>query len=234
MDVSLHESLDGQVALVTGADRGIGAVIADELLDHDAVVYAGVRDTGTVDGDRERLCPFEPDVIDDGQIDAAVDRIDAEAGRLDVLVNNAGVYGPRGPLHEVDTDGIDETFDVNLRGPTVLTKRALPLLLEREAPRVVNVLSRSGQLSSGTETGRGPYSASKAGLNGLTVYLDAEYGARKLLANAVCPGWVRTAMGGSGAPRTPGEGAETPVWLARFAPGAPSGAFWADRERIEW
>ena len=78
------------------------------------------------------------------------------------------------------------------------------------------------------------YRISKVGVGGLTAYLHGEYGSGGLLANAASPGWVRTDMGGSGAPRSPAEGADTPVWLARFEPGSPGGQFWKDRTPIEW
>lgn len=164
----------------------------------------------------------------------AIDQIATEAGRLDVLVNNAGVAGPRAPLHENETADIDTTLDVNLRGPAVLTKFALPLLLERSGGRVVNVSSGMGALGEGMSGTYPPYRISKAGLNGLTVYLHGEYAEDGLIANAACPGWVRTDLGSSEAPKSPAEGADTPVWLATFRPGSTAGRFWRNRELIDW
>jgi hypothetical protein len=231
MDVPTYNSLDGQVALVTGATRGIGARIADELAALDATVYAGARDTDDVDGDGLR--PIGLDVTDEREMIDAIDRIDREADRLDVLVNNAGVMDTRDPLDRMPTDSIDRTLDTNLRGPILLTKHAASLLLDREGSRVVNVstgMSRFERMSSGSPA----YRVSKVGLNGLSAYLDAEYGDRGLIANAVSPGWVRTDMGGESAPRSIEAGADTPVWLCRFRPGGPGGYLWQDREPIEW
>nr|WP_236044547.1 SDR family NAD(P)-dependent oxidoreductase [Halomicroarcula salinisoli] len=207
MDVPLYESLDGQIALVTGATRGIGKRIADGLVDHGATVYAGARDTADVTDDDRRA--VELDVLEDSEIRAAVDRIETEAGRLDVLVNNAGVMDSREPLHAMPTEVIDRTFATNLRGPVVLTKHALPLLLDRPGGRVVNVASGLGAITE-PQSGEMPaYRISKTGLNGLTRYLDGEY--PDLLANSVCPGYVQTDMTDGSAPRTPEQGADTPV-----------------------
>ncbi|MFC7077081.1 SDR family NAD(P)-dependent oxidoreductase [Haloarcula halophila] len=232
MDVPLYDDLDGQVALVTGATRGIGKAIADGLVSHGATVYAGARDPADVTAADRRA--VELDVTDDAEMAAAVDRIEAESGRLDVLVNNAGVMDTREPLAEMPTDAIDRTFETNLRGPTVLTKHALPLLLDRPGGRVVNVSSGLGAITERQSGGMPAYRVSKTGLNGLTRYLNGEYAAEGLLANSVCPGYVQTDMTEDSAPRTPEKGAETPVWLARFRPEAPSGEFWRDRERKSW
>jgi hypothetical protein len=232
-DVRLHDSLDGQVALVTGATRGIGAQIAADLTDLGATVYAGARDPDDVDASDQR--PVRLDVTEEVDVEAAVDRVEREVGRLDVVVNNAGVFPRSGPLHETDTADLDRTLDVNLRGPTLVTKHALPLLLEREGGRVVTLSSGLGQFTDGQMGGSyPPYRLSKVGVGGLTAYLHAEYGREGLLANAVSPGWVRTDMGGQHAHRSVETGAETPVWLARFRPGSPAGLLWKDREVIEW
>jgi len=231
VNVDLYDSLDGQVALVTGANRGIGAAIAAGLADHGATVYAGVRDPESFDPPEGQRV-VELDVTDPGAAERAIDRIRDERGRLDALVNNAGVMDGREPLDETSIDDVERTLATNLRGPTVLTKVALPLLLEGERPRVVNLSSGMGALS-GMDGGSPAYRVSKTGINGLTAYLHAEYGARGLLANAVCPGWVRTDMGGPSASRSVERGAETPVWLARFRDG-PGGRFWRDREQIDW
>jgi NAD(P)-dependent dehydrogenase (short-subunit alcohol dehydrogenase family) len=231
-DIELYDSLDGQVALVTGANRGIGAEIARQLRDLGATVYAGSRrmENETPDGTERVLL----DVTQEGDVEAAVDGIFDEVGRLDVLVNNAGVVGPDGDIVAAPTAEIDRTLAVNLRGPMLLCKHAVPLLLQREGGRVVNVSSGMGAIGERQSGGSPAYRVSKTGLNGVTAYLDGEYGDDGLLANAVCPGWVRTEMGGESAARSVAEGAETPVWLCRFRPAAPSGRFWRRKCVIEW
>lgn len=231
MDVDLYDSLDGQVALVTGASRGIGAAIADGLAELGATVYGTARDPREVSDEHRAL---RLDVTEEADIGDVVDRLRYEAERLDILVNNAGIGGPAGPIGESTTGGIDRTLETNLRGPILLTKHTLDLLLERDGARVVNVSSTGGQLSGEADRWRGVYSLSKAGLNGLTVQLDAAYGDDGLIANAASPGWVATDLGGPDAPRSPKEGADTPIWLCRFRPGAPGGTFWEDRTVIEW
>jgi len=230
MDVPLYQSLDGQVALVTGATRGIGKRIADGLLDHGATVYAGARNVDDItDSDRRGI---ELDVTDADQRVAAVERIREETGRLDVLVNNAGIMDSRESLDEMPAESIEQTLSTNLHGPIHLTKAALDLLGAEPGGRVVNISSGLGAITEPQSGGMPAYRISKTGLNGLTRYLDGEYD--NLIANSVCPGYVQTDMTDGSAPRTPKKGAETPIWLARFKPEAPSGGFWRDREPKPW
>jgi NAD(P)-dependent dehydrogenase (short-subunit alcohol dehydrogenase family) len=129
----------------------------------------------------------------------------------------------------------DRTMAVNLRGPVVLTKQALPLLLDSPGSRVVSMSSGLGQFTEGQIDGQYPaYRLSKVGIGGLTAYLDGEYGDQGLIANAVLPGWVQTDMGGDRAPRSLSKGAETPIWLSQFARGSPAGKLWKDKKQIPW
>lgn len=227
----LYDDLSGQAALVTGANRGIGAEIASNLAELGATVYAGVRSvTYDLPDEFERVVL---DVSQEGDVQEALNRIGETEDGLDVLVNNAGVGHFGAPLHEERTAHIDHTISVNLRGPMLLAKYAIPPLLNAETPRIVNVSSGMGALGEAQSGGSPAYRVSKTGLNGLTAYLHGEYGADGLIANSACPGWVHTDMGGEEAPRTPERGAETPTWLARFRDG-PGGRFWRDREVIDW
>lgn len=231
MNVELHESLSGQTALVTGANRGIGAEIASRLVDLGATVYAGARDPDAVTVTHQE--PVELDVTDMSQVAAAMARIRAESGRLDVLVNNAAVYGPQGKYGTVDTADVDRTLRTNLHGPMLVTRHALPLLAgeDRSGSRVVNVSSGSGQFADGIDETHLPYGVSKAGLNAFTQGLARQY--PSLYVNAACPGWTRTDMGGEHAPRSVAEGASTAVFLARLREG-PSGRLWRDEKLQPW
>lgn len=230
MDIDLYESLDGQTALVTGATRGIGKEIAVQLSDLGATVYAGARNPDDITTDDQ--WPIRLDVTVEDQISDAAARIADEAGHLDILVNDAGVYGPSGKLADLRTEAIEETLAVNLHGPIMVSKHMLPLLTERNGARIINVSSGGGQFTSGVSSSHAPYGISKAGLNALTSVLASQY--PRLIMNSVCPGWVRTDMGGAGASRSVEKGAETPVWLSRFKPGSRSGRFWRDKAVLEW
>jgi NAD(P)-dependent dehydrogenase (short-subunit alcohol dehydrogenase family) len=235
----LHDRLDGQTALVTGATRGLGAALTAALFDLGATVYAGARNPRDLRGVEEtsggRVRAVRLDVTDEDDAVAAVRRAVAETGRLDLLVNNAGVGDFRGrTLADLPTEQLDQVLATNLRGPLLLSREALPHLLVRPGGRIVNVSSGMGALTDGMGGMAPSYRISKTALNGLTAYLHGEYGDRGLLANAVCPGWVRTDMGGPDAPRSIDQGVDTIAWLCRFAPGSPSGRFWRDRQVIDW
>jgi NAD(P)-dependent dehydrogenase (short-subunit alcohol dehydrogenase family) len=220
-----------RVALVSGASRGIGAEIASELAaDHGFLVFAGARNPSDV-AERDGVVAIELDVTGQATIDAARERIQSEAGHLDSLVNNAGVYGDPVGAADYDLDRAHEVLEVNTFGPWRLIEAFLPLLRQSDAPRVVNVSSGAGQLSD-MNGGRAAYRVSKAGLNALTRTLSSDE--RWLKANTMCPGWVRTDMGGSAAPRSVEQGADTAVWLATLPDDGPTGGFFRDRKAIPW
>jgi NAD(P)-dependent dehydrogenase (short-subunit alcohol dehydrogenase family) len=231
-DIQLYESLDEQVALVTGANRGIGAEIARQLLELEATVYGGSRSQSkeTPNGTEQVLL----DVTQEGEIEAVINGIFDEVGRLDILINNAGVMHSDDDIVAEPLTELDRTLAVNLRGPMLMCKHAVPLLLQRNGGRIINISSTLGVLNEPQSGGSPSYRVSKTGLNGLTRYLHGEYAADGLLVNSVCPGWVRTEMGGEEASRSVTKGAETPVWLAQVAPGGPAGKFWRDQEVIDW
>jgi NAD(P)-dependent dehydrogenase (short-subunit alcohol dehydrogenase family) len=219
------------VALVSGANRGIGAEIARELAaDYGFLVFAGARNPEEVEpGDG--IEPIRLDVTDQATVDAARDRIGADPGRLDALVNNAGVYGEPIGAAEYPLDDAHEVLEVNTFGPWRLIEAFLPLLRESDAPRIVNVSSGAGQLSD-MNGGRAAYRVSKAGLNALTRTLASDE--RWIKVNTMCPGWVRTDMGGSAAPRSVEEGADTAIWLATLPDDGPTGGFFRNRKPIPW
>jgi NAD(P)-dependent dehydrogenase (short-subunit alcohol dehydrogenase family) len=219
------------IALVSGANRGIGAEIALQLAaDHGFVVYAGARDPDDVE-DAEGIVPVELDVTDEDEIFAARERIGSDVGHLDALVNNAGVYGDPVGAADYDLDRAHHVLEVNTFGPWRLIEAFLPLLRRSDAPRIVNVSSGAGQLSD-MNGGRGAYRVSKAALNALTKTLAWDESDVKI--NAMCPGWVRTDMGGSAASKSVEEGADTAVWLATLDEDGPTGGFFRDRKPIPW
>jgi NAD(P)-dependent dehydrogenase (short-subunit alcohol dehydrogenase family) len=225
---------DGQpVALVSGASRGIGREIARQLAaDHGFAVLAGARDpAGAGRPDHDAIEWVQLDVSDQGSVDAAAKRVTADPARLDVLVNNAGVYGSPTGAADYDLDEAHEVLEVNTFGAWRVTQALLPLLRDSQHGRIVNVSSGAGQLSD-MQGGRAAYRISKSGLNALTRILAADE--RGMLVNSMCPGWVRTDMGTSAATRSVEEGADTAVWLATLPDDGPSGGFFRDRKSIPW
>jgi NAD(P)-dependent dehydrogenase (short-subunit alcohol dehydrogenase family) len=234
--------MESPVALISGGARGIGRGIAKGLAEKGYRVVITARD-GTVAGKAAeelsqgvegsaRGLPLE--VTDQASIDGLIEAIAADPGSLDVLVNNAGILPDHGvPAAEADLDQAHEIVETNLFGAWRLTQAALPLLRESARPRIVNVSSGLGQLS---DMGRGTtgYRVSKAGLNALTRVLANEEGENAVLVNAMCPGWVRTDLGGPHARRSVEEGADTAIWLATLPDGGPTGGFFRDREPIPW
>jgi NAD(P)-dependent dehydrogenase (short-subunit alcohol dehydrogenase family) len=198
--------------------------------DHGFTVLAGARNPGEVVAD-ENLIPLRLDVRDPDSVGAAIAGIEANPGSLDVLVNNAGIYGDPTGAADYDLAEAHEVFETNIFGPWRLIQASLPLLRSSASPRIVNVSSGAGQLAE-MDGGHTAYRLSKTALNALTRTLASDE--PKISVNSICPGWVRTDMGGSGAPRSVEEGADTAVWLATMADDVPSGGFFRNREPIPW
>ena len=154
--------------------------------------------------------------------------IEAAGGRLDVLVNNAGVY-PGGRASQIDFDVVEETWQANAAGAWRVAVAAIPYM--QAGARIVNVSSGAGSLT--TMDGSMPaYNVSKAALNAITRVLAADLPG--ILVNAVCPGWVRTDMGGAAASRSVEEGAASVLWAARLGPDGPTGGFFRDGNPVPW
>ena len=225
-----------RTALVTGANRGIGAQTARGLAEAGLRVVLGVREPssahevlGSLSGDGHRIVGI--DVADPAWVDRAV----AEVRDLpvDVLVNNAGVLDEGDALH-IEDGVLDREWAVNVRGPWSLIRALVPGMVERGYGRVVNVSSGGGSFGEGSMmAGHAAYAVTKAALNALTV-VTAEIVTGDVKVNAVCPGWVRTRMGGDSAPRSVEEAADGIVWLATLAADGPHGGFFRDGEPIPW
>ena len=234
-----------RTALVSGANRGIGFEIVRQLARLGVLAVIGARDPE--DGARaaEKLqasgleIPVVARVVDrEVRAAAAVAAVKRLYGRLDVLVNNAAILidepgGFNASLFELKSDTVRRTIETNLLGPIRLTQAAVPLMREQGYGRIVNISSSAGQLA---EMGSGypAYRISKTALNALTRISAAEIGAGDIKVNAMCPGWVRTDMGGANAERTVEEGADTAVWLATLPEDGPTGGFFRDRKPIAW
>lgn len=231
---------DRQVALVSGANRGIGLEVSRRLAIEGIMVLLGARDeekTGEAAeeiSDAGDVWPRVLDVADESSVERLVGGTESEFGWLDILVNNAGVALDKGLSGEdVDLDVVRETLEVNLLGAWRLSQAVIPLMRRRGYGRIVNVSSGLGALE---EMGGGSpaYRVSKTSLNALTRILASELRGTGVLVNSVCPGWVQTGMGGSVAPRPVEEGAETPAWAATLPPNGPTGGFFRDRRQILW
>ena len=231
-----------RIALVTGGNRGIGYEICRQLAASGLSVVLTARDASKGKAAAKTLhdAGFEVefhrlDVASCRSIRACVAAVAERRGRIDVLVNNAGVVlDPRGSRFlDSKLDTYRDTLETNLFGPLQLAQAVVPLMKANRYGRIVNLSSGLGQLSE-MGTGTPAYRISKTALNALTRIIAAEFRENNILANAMCPGWVRTDMGGERAPRTPEQAADTAVWLATLPNDGPSGGFFRDRKPIAW
>ena len=234
------------VAVVTGGNRGIGHEIVRQLAGKGFRVVLTARDPAKGRAAAKKLevdgldVEFRTlDVVDPRSIASLVRWLHREPKRCDVLVNNAGIYldvtpdGSTESAFDCSRRKLRTTMVTNLEGPFFLMQAILPLMRVRGHGRIVSISSGSGQLNDmgGHEAS---YRISKTALNAATRIFAAETKGSDILINAMCPGWVRTDMGGPDAKRSVAEGADTAVWLATLPKGGPTGGFFRDRKPIPW
>ncbi len=231
-----------KIALVTGANKGIGFEVARQLIGHGFHVVVGARrrDAGqeaaaglSQGGAKAQF--LEIDIADPASITRAARQLATLVEHLDVLVNNAGIIEDgKATALDVDAAVVRRTFETNTLGPLLVTQAMLPFLLRAPGgARIVNVSSGAGAL--GEMASWAPaYSISKTALNAVTRQFASALRGRHIAVNSACPGWVRTSMGGAAAPRTVEQGADTIVWLATEAPPSLTGRFVRDRQVIAW
>jgi NAD(P)-dependent dehydrogenase (short-subunit alcohol dehydrogenase family) len=230
-----------RLALVTGGNRGIGLEICRQLAAGGLEVILGARDerrgrAAAASLAREGLAVHARtvDVADDDSVERLRSSVLGGFGRLDVLVNNAGIVIDSGrSAIEVELDLVRRTLETNTFGAWRMCRAFVPSMRDHGYGRVVNVSSGMGAL---TDMGGGwpGYRMSKAALNAVTRMIAAGVANENVLVNSACPGWVKTDMGGAGANRSVEEGADTPVWLATLPDGGPSGGFFRNRRPVAW
>jgi len=238
---------DSSIAIVTGANRGIGREIARQLarLPNVRVILTSRDETKgrqAVDELKKEgleLDYFKLDVAKDQDVTLIAEFIERNYGRLDILVNNAGVFldsahpTAGSSVLCADLDILRQTMDINTYGPLRLVIALIPLMRKRGYGRIVNLSSGMGQLDD-MNGGYPGYRLSKLALNGLTRISADELKGTDILVNSMCPGWVKTDMGGPDADRSVEQGAETAIWLATLPSGSASGGFFRDKKTIPW
>jgi len=235
------------IALVTGANKGIGDEIAAGLGALGWSVGVGARDEERRESAVQKLRAAGADafgvpldVTDDASVAAAARLVEEHAGRLDVLVNNAGVTGGTGQLPTtVDLEAVRTAVETNVIGVIRVTNAMLTLLRRSASPRIVNMSSSVGSLTLQTRPdATGPISAayapSKTFLNGVTVQYARELRDTNILINAACPGFCATDLNGFRGVRTPEQGAAIAIQLATLPDDGPSGAFFDDAGVVPW
>ncbi|HEY9821691.1 MAG TPA: SDR family oxidoreductase [Candidatus Sericytochromatia bacterium] len=231
-----------KIALVTGANKGIGLEIVRQLAKAGFRVFLTARDrqrgeeaSKTLQQDGLSVEFLQLDVADETSIDKLAKELPSQIDHLDVLVNNAGIYldASNASVLEVEPTLILQTLQTNTLGPLRLTQKLVPLLAQSNAGKVINVSSGGGQLTDMSDWAPA-YSLSKTALNAVTGMMAAALRDKHIVVNSICPGWVRTDMGGSGASRSVQQGADTVTWLATEAPSDLTGKFLRDQKVIPW
>jgi NAD(P)-dependent dehydrogenase (short-subunit alcohol dehydrogenase family) len=236
----------GKIALVTGGNKGIGFEVARQLaqLNHRVVIGSRNEDRGRTAADKLRSEGAEAsyvvlDVSNPDSVATAIQMIDQQHGRLDVLVNNAGIAQPEGPPSEVALDVLRRTYETNVFGLVAVTQAALPLLRRADAGRIVNLSSGAGSLAVTSRPDWRPewnglaYNTSKSAVNAVTVAFATELRETPIKVNAVNPGYTRTDMSPD-ADRPVAHGAAVVVRYAALPADGPSGGFFDENGPIPW
>ncbi len=235
-----------KIAVVTGGNRGIGFETCRQLAKRGMKVVLAARDEAKGRASAQRLHdegldvdPIRLDVTDEGSVRQFADSVRKTCGRVDVLVNNAGIMidtkdswsESASSVLKAKVETIRTTMETNAYGALRVTQALLPLM-PRDGARIINVSSGMGQLTE-MNGGRAAYRMSKTALNALTRIFADELKDTGIRVNSICPGWVKTEMGGAGATRTTEQGTDTIVWLATENQ-VPTGGFFRDRKPIPW
>jgi NAD(P)-dependent dehydrogenase (short-subunit alcohol dehydrogenase family) len=248
----MNDMSETKIALVTGANKGIGYAIATGLGALGYRVAVGARDEARLETAVEKLraagvdafgAPL--DVTGDQSVTDAAELIEQHAGRLDVLVNNAGISGETDPgwvqdPTTLDLDLVRTVVETNVIGVIRVTNAMLPLLRRSTSPRIVNISSGVGSLTrqADPDIDIGPimaaYAPSKTFLNAVTVQYARHFADTNILINAACPGLVATDFTSFYGPRTPEQGAATAIHLATLPDGGPTGSFFEDDGVVPW
>lgn len=237
-------SLVSRIAVVTGANRGLGFEIVRQLATRGARTVLTAR---SPDKAREAAArhassglPVEPetlDVDDPASVSGALARILSRHGRVDILVNNAGVLLDPGEgeasVLAMTREHLTASFSTNVLGACHTMQAVLPAMRRQGYGRIVNISSRAGQLEE-LRSGFPSYRVTKTALNSLTRVTAAEFRDTNIKINAMCPGWLKTDMGGERAPLTVEQGADTALWLATLPDDGPTGGFFRERKPLPW
>ncbi|GBF43999.1 short chain dehydrogenase [Leptospira ellinghausenii] len=228
-----------KIALVTGANRGIGKQVSIDLAKQGIYVLIASRNVSDAEDTLKQVKSvgkgeiISLDVSKEQSINEVYDIITGSFGRLDILVNNAGIFTDPGSFFETTSEDLHRTLMVNLFGPFRLIQVFLPMMVQNNYGRIVNVSSGMGQLSD-MGGGYPAYRISKTAINALTNLSSTEGVGKNIKINSVCPGWVKTDMGGTNATRSVEKGAETIVWAATLPDNGPTGKFFRDKKEIPW
>lgn len=225
-------------ALVTGGNKGIGFAICQGLLKAGFEVILAARSLdkakAAIDIQSSQIHPLVLDVADDDSIHHAVAAAQRDFRHIDVLINNAGIYPDEGVnILTIDRNLLVQAMQTNTFGSIQTAQAFLPLLEKAAAARIINVSSGYGALD-GLSANVPSYCLSKLALNGATIMLAEALQSKGIAVYAMCPGWVRTDMGGASATRSPEQGADTAIWLATDASPKLSGKFFRDRQEISY